>query len=322
MDTMEFRPPRLLRSPHVQTLLSSRLVRGFDTTGFDLLQRAATLTLECRDAVRLQAVVNADRTGAPLVIVVHGWLGRADSPYVRRASTALYRAGFNVARLLLRDHGDTAGLNPELFNAARIDEVVDACNLLAARHGSAGTGLMGFSLGGNFSLRVAAHPDCSPAMRACLAVCPVVDPATSAAALDAGWAPYRWYFVRKWREAFAAKAAAFPGRYDFSATRRMDRIGALTDYLVERYTPFANAADYYAHYTLTPARLAPIVMQTRVLATADDPVIPLATVEPLRGANGGLVELSARGGHCAFIENYGLRSALDAYAVRYFQRLR
>jgi hypothetical protein len=140
---MEFRPHRLLRSPHLQTLLSSRIVRGGDGVGADLHQRAEPVVLEARDGARLQALVDPPRgTGAnePLVVVIHGWLGRADSPYVRRAASALHAAGFRVARLHLRDHGDTAHLNEELFNAARITEVVDVCNALASRYGAEGAG--------------------------------------------------------------------------------------------------------------------------------------------------------------------------------------
>ena len=318
---MDFHPPLFLRSPHLQTLLSSRLMRAFDTTGLELLGRSETVTVPCRDDVRLQAVVNADRPNAPLVIVVHGWLGRADSPYVCRASDALYQAGFNVARLLLRDHGGTAALNVELFNAARIDEVVDGCNFLAERYGQKGAGLMGFSLGGNFALRVSAYPGRSAAIQACFAVCPVIDPASSATALDGGWKAYRWYFVSNWREHFAQKQAAFPDRYDFAPAQRMNSVGELTDFLVARYTPFADAAEYYSHYTLTPEKLAPIDIDARILSTADDPVIPMATLDALRAVNGQLVDLSPFGGHCAFIENYRLRSALDAYAVDYFRRL-
>lgn len=318
---MNCSPPLLLRSPHMQTLLSSRLTRGFGRTGRELLRRAETLIVPCRDGVRLQAIANLEFARSPLVIVVHGWLGRADSPYVRRAADALHAAGFNVVRLLLRDHGETAALNEELFNAARIDEVVDACNYLTARYGEYGAGLMGFSLGGNFALRVAAHPGCSSALSACFAVCPVVDPASSADALDVGWPAYRWYFVRKWRRAFIEKEAAFPDRYDFSSLMDLNRVADLTDYLVERYTPYDSTADYYSHYTLTADKLAGVRINTLVLSAADDPVIPLRTLDPLRALPNGRFDLSPLGGHCAFIENYRLQSALDAYTVNYFQRL-
>lgn len=319
-QAMNCNPPVLLRSPHMQTVLSSRFARGFNGAGLKLLERAETLIVPCRDDVRLQAMANVEFPGAPLIIVVHGWLGRADSPYVCRAADALHAAGFNVIRLLLRDHGDTAVLNEGLFNAARLDEVVDACNYLVAQHGGQGAGLMGFSLGGNFVLRVAAHPECHPALRACFAVCPVLDPASSADALDSGWAAYRWYFVSKLRQSFVEKQAAFPDRYDFSSMQVRNRVADLTDYLVDRYTPFDSTAEYYSHYTLTADKLAGVQMNTLVLSAADDPLIPLHTLGPLRTLANGHWDLSALGGHCAFIDNYRLKSALDAYTVDYFQR--
>ena len=321
LPLMRLKPPVLLRSPHLQTLLSSRLVSGFSNAGQTLLARAQTVVVPCRNGARLQALANLEFPGAPLVIVIHGWLGRADSPYVCRTADALHGAGFNVARLQLRDHGGTAALNLELFNAARIDEVVDGCNYLVSRYGQHGAGLMGFSLGGNFALRVAAHPDCDPGISACFAVCPVVDPQTSADAIDSGWPAYRWYFVRKWREAFVEKQAAFPDHYDFSALAGMGRVADLTDYLVERYTPYDNPDDYYSHYTLTADKLAGLKMNTLVLSAVDDPVIPVHTLGPLRTLPNGHFELSELGGHCAFIENYRLESALDTYTVRYFRRL-
>ncbi|MAT84979.1 MAG: alpha/beta hydrolase [Gammaproteobacteria bacterium] len=317
---MDFRPPPVLRSPHLQTLLSSRLVRGADGVGSALVAQAETVTLECRDGVRLQALVNpAADPAAPLVVLIHGWLGRADSPYVRRVSTALHEAGFAVARLLLRDHGGTAHLNPEMFNAARIDEVADACNALAARFAPAPAGLVGFSLGGNFVLRLAAHRDLAPAFRSTLAVCPVLDPETSVHELDRGWAAYRLYFLGKWRRAFAEKQAVFPDRYDFTDARRLSMVSTLTDYFVARHTPFRDAREYYGHYTLTPDFLGRFRMPVRILATEDDPVLPAEHARRLLAAAGGeVVTLVRHGGHCGFIEDWQLRSALDDYAVRFF----
>lgn len=322
MQAMNLNPPLLLRSPHMQTLLSSRMARGLNGAGTALLRRATTVTIPCRDGIRLQAEVNADHPGAPLVIVIHGWLGRADSPYVCRAADALYGAGFNVARLLLRDHGGTAALNLELFNAARIDEVVDACRYLAGNYGAAGTGLMGFSLGGNFVLRVLVHPERGLDFGASLAVCPVLDPSASADALDSGWAAYRAYFVSNWQAAFTEKQAAFPEHYDFSALRRLKSVAELTDVLVERYTPYANATEYYSHYTLGAEMLASIDLDVRVISAVDDPVIPVGTLGPLQALPASSFDLSPRGGHCAFIKDYRLRSALGDYAVNVFQRLR
>lgn len=318
---MEFQPPVLLRSAHVQTLLSSRFLRRRDGTRCQLLGNPETVTIPCRDGVRLQALVNpaAGGTRAPLVVLIHGWLGRADSPYLRRAALALHQAGFAVARLLLRDHGGTAHLNEEMFHAARILEVVDACNWLAERYGTEHSGLLGFSLGGNFVLRLAAHPDTSRRFGAALAVCPVLDPEAAVANLDRGWIGYQRYFLGKWRKAFADKAAAFPGRYDFSEVQRLSRVDSVTDWFVSRFTDFRDSREYYSHYTLTRDLTRSLRMPVQILAAEDDPVIPADHFRVLAAGDGAdLVRLLRHGGHCAFIQDLRLSSAVDAHAVRFF----
>jgi len=341
---VDFRPHPLLRSPHLQTLLSSRLVRGGDGIGMDLIERAETVTISCRDGVRLQALVNlaqgapqqdgtvgsADTDPAaapeppaprtrPLIVLLHGWLGRADSPYVRRASTALHRAGFDVARLLLRDHGGTAHLSEGLFNAGRLDEVVDACNALMQRYRPASAGLMGFSLGGNFVLRLAADAQLAADFRTALAVCPVLEPAAAVHELDRGWAAYRHYFLGKWRRALAEKEAAFPDLYDFSEARRLSLVSTLTDYFVSRHTPYRDALEYYAQYTLGGDLRARLRMPVRVLAAEDDPVVPAVQARRLLASDGAdFVTLVRHGGHCGFIEDLRLTSALDRYATDFF----
>lgn len=322
---MEFRPHPLLRSPHLQTLLSSRIVRGGDGVGADLHAAAEAVVLTARDGARLQALVDAPQRGAPrpeapLVVVIHGWLGRADSPYVRRAAAALSGAGFRVARLHLRDHGDTAHLNEGMFNAARIDEVVDACNGLVAHTGTTSAALLGYSLGGNFVLRLAAHPELDGTFRRTLAVCPVLDPAAAVHELDRGWVMYQRYFMGKWRRAFAAKQAAFPERYNFTDARRLSLVSTLTDYFVPRHTPYRNADEYYGHYTLGSDLLPRLRMPTRILATVDDPVVPVAHARALAAAPGGsdVVSIVSHGGHCGFLADLSLRSALDDYVVGWF----
>jgi len=316
---MEFRPHFLLRSPHLQTVLASRLRRG-QAAAADLT--SSTVTIPCRGGVRLQALVTPAPAPAPLVVLIHGWLGSGEAAYLRRALLALHRAGFTVARLLLRDHGSTAHLNEELFNAARLDEVVDACNWLADHYGAAGSGLIGYSLGGNFVLRLAAHAQVSDRFRAALAVCPVLDPAASVVALDRGWTVYRQYFVRRWRRAFEEKQRAFPDRYAFTDVHRLTLVSTLTDYFVARHTPYADAREYYSHYTLRREFFRTLTMPVRILATEDDPVLPAEHARALLGgrrarSEAELVTLLPHGGHCGFIEDLRLGSPLEAYAVRY-----
>jgi len=312
---MQFNPASYLRSAHLQTVLASRIARTSQLTSENFEAAAETLTLTSRDAVLLQALVNEQPAGsptAPLIILLHGWLGCATSTYVRRCAAVLYEQGFHVARLQLRDHGDTAHLNEALFHSARLNEVLDACNALAERFADSSTepglgGIAGFSLGGNFTLRLAGSNQLHPHFRRCIAICPAVNPTTAAVAIDAGWFGYRWYFVRRWQKALEAKANAFPQLYDFSPARSMSTVAELTDYFVERYTEFATAAEYYRNYQVEAEMLMQTKHEVTILAAADDPVIPIADIRALAAASSNAdvfqyIE-TPNGGHCGFINN-------------------
>ena len=178
------------------------------------------------------------------------------------SAATLLAAGYDIVRLNLRDHGDTAGLNQGMFNSARLGEVVDACSQLAERP----TALVGYSLGGNFALRVAVATGI-PA----LAVCPPIDPEASCTAIDNGSPVYRHYFLRKWQRALAAKEAAYPNLYNFADAKPFRTVLGLTEHFIGGLLPFETATEYFAAYRLDPAALGKA--PTEIIAARDDPAV-------------------------------------------------
>ena len=160
-----FRPRRWLRGPHFQTILSSLPPRRSRVERRAIPVRAASVErlLECGDGVTLQAfhaspAKRGREPGKRVAVLLHGWEGSADSTYVLSMSQTLFALGFEVVRLNLRDHGATHHLNRELFHSCRLPEVVGAVRTLAQQFAGLPMVLAGFSLGGNFMLRVAARP--------------------------------------------------------------------------------------------------------------------------------------------------------------------
>ena len=294
----------------------------------DLSAHTDEVVLHCAQGVRLKAYLTpAVATGhgapaandAPLAIIIHGWLGCERSSYVRRTAAVLQAEGYAVARLLLRDHGDSAGLNREMFNSARVSEVAQACNLLIERATAPSGAIVGFSLGGNFALRLACHERLHERLLACLAISPVIEPAATVRAIDTGWAAYRLWFVRYWRQALAAKQAAFPTKYDdLDGAMQLSTVAGITDYLVDRYLPFPNSRHYYAAYDLRGDALAKLRIQARIVAALDDPVIPSAGFGAIARTAPLELELEPHGGHCGFVTNWQLGSYLDAALQRFF----
>ena len=311
-----FDPPLGLRSPHVQTILARIPARTGDTPAL----RLETVILECRDDIRLEARVSPAPNGTPLVISIHGWLGDSSSWYVQRTARALEADGFRAACLLLRDHGGTASYNREIFNSARLGEVLDACNALVERCDPTTAGIMGFSLGGNFALRLASHPELDRRLTACLAVSPVIDPAATVRAIDTGWLVYRKWFVDKWRLALKEKQAAFPDEYgDLAGALRLSTVAGITDYLVGRYLPYRDSADYYSRYDLRGDRLSRVRIGTRIIAAEDDMVIPAESYAEVTPNDHVDLKVFRHGGHCGFLEDWRLNCHVDGASVDFFR---
>jgi predicted alpha/beta-fold hydrolase len=154
----DFIPPRGLRSGHVQSLVSSSAIRRrVVVRRSEALRHAGEVwTLDGGDGIRLQGLYSKQPASSKGVAVfLHGWEGSVNSNYVLANGARLYESGFDVFRLNFRDHGDTHHLNPEIFHSCRLDEVVSALRDLQDRLKARRWFLAGYSLGGNFSLRVA-----------------------------------------------------------------------------------------------------------------------------------------------------------------------
>lgn len=306
----EYRPPRGMGNPHLQTILSSL---GRKIT---LPQREASFIAaadeQCYEIDGIKLIVHQHlQTDAPLVVIIPGLLGNSNSSYVVSSAKSLWAAGFCVARLNLRDHGNTEHLNEGLFHSALIDEVVALIEHLQREIGQRGTGVLGYSLGGNFALRVARRLDI-----ATLAVCPALSPEETMWKIERN-VFYQRYFVRKWRMLWRAKQAAFPMHYNFDNAMHLSTISALTDYFVRYHTQFNNTEQYFDAYDLTGSKLDGVNAQ--ILAAHDDPIIPAAHYATLPTSIG--LEVVPSGGHGAFLESWRLDSWADRYAIDFFQRL-
>jgi uncharacterized protein len=306
----DFRPPRWLRNRHLQSILPSLPARRRWIMPRTAALRAASqeILLDCGDGVRLQCF-HADparcgiRRAGHVAILVHGWEGNSDALYILSLAQQLFDRGFDVVRLNLRDHGDTHHLNRELFHSCRLPEVVGSIQRLQGLLPATRLHLVGFSLGGNFMLRVAAQSGTGLDIASVVAVSPVLDPGATLAALEHGFRPYHKYFVRKWLSSLFKKQAAWPEHYDFSELTRSADLRRLTTLLVNRFTDFASLEDYLNGYAITGAQLAHLKVPATLITALDDPIIPVAGLEQLARPPALQVIVTRRGGHCGFLED-------------------
>ena len=269
------------------------------------------------DSPVLSALVNTVPDPRGLIIIIHGWLGGPHSPYVERVTRSLLEAGFSVARLILRDHGGTEGANKNPFNSAKLDEVSMAVKRLQESAAPRKTGLLGFSLGGNFALRIAAK---NPrGLYSYLSVCPAVEPAETIRKIDTGLPIYRKYFMSKWRKSLSAKQRAYPNIYDFEACLKLSTVSAVTDYLVREHLPFKDSRDYYANYQITEAIISAIETPTTILASVDDPICPINCLRNFQQKSQLSIVETPTGGHCGFLQNWRLKTWIEDAIPQYFK---
>ena len=312
----EFQPPGWLRNRHLQSMLASTSARRGP-----IVRRAAPVVaaerqmlLDCGDGVRLQcfhshpaaAPAHPHRSGSP-VVLLHGWEGSAESLYVLSLAQQLYERGFDVIRLNLRDHGATHHLNRELFHSCRLPEVIGAMRSLQGLFPGRSMYLVGFSLGGNFVLRVATEATTGGApglsIGKVIAVSPVLDPGETLIALEQGFPGYQLYFVRKWMRSLLKKQAAWPGDYDFGRFGRFTDLRRMTGELIRHFTEFPSLDDYLNGYSITGGKLEELEVPASIITSLDDPIIPAHSLEQLGHPPNLRLIVTRYGGHCGFLEH-------------------
>ena len=301
-----FAPRWPWRNRHFQSILPSLLPR------WRLLRRCRTLRessrellLDCGDGVRLQALHSpAPKPNGRMAILLHGWEGSAESFYVLSLGQRLLDAGVDVVRLNLRDHGSTHHLNQAIFHSCRLPEVVGAVAELVRRWPERETWLIGFSLGGNFMLRVAASGDPRLArLGGVVAVSPVLEPDSTLTALEKGLPVYQRYFVRKWVRSLLRKQQAWPGKHEFGAMLRGTNLRWMTAELVKAHTDFPSLEAYLSGYAITGTRLESLAVPALIVAALDDPIIPSEDLDRLARNPNLNVVTTQWGGHMGFLES-------------------
>ncbi|NDY96032.1 YheT family hydrolase [Wenzhouxiangella limi] len=314
-----FAPKGWLANPHVQSLMTSGpwRKRAVRRQAREFLSRSEPEVIRASDGTRLLGYRNRPRQGEvmrrdALVILLHGWEGSVDSNYMLASAVALDAAGFDTFRLNFRDHGESHHLNEGLFHSCLLTEVVDAVGQLRQNYGDRPVFLAGFSLGGNFALRVARNaPEHGFELNRAVAVSPVIRPRHVLDALEEGLAVYHYYFVYKWRRSLRIKQALYPEKYRLEEWFRIRDLREQTRWLVENLTRFPDLDSYLEGYSIAGDYLVGLQTPSLLVSAIDDPIIPVSDIQALPDIPALDVELLERGGHCGFIETWSMESWIE-----------
>lgn len=302
-----FRPARPWLTGNLQTVASRLRRHTYDLAGAGTEERVvATLDDGEGLALRVHRPVVAAPKPLPLVLLVHGMGGSVDSSYVQATALGLLRSGYVVARVDQRGTGDSRNHSTELYHGGRTGDLRDVLTLLAQTDGVDGLALVGWSLGGNLTLKLMGEPLGDLPVRAAASVCAPLDLLNDVEHISRRMGGfYEKYLMRGLRR------DTLESRLELTQAEReqIRRVRSMVEFdtlVTARRNGWRDAAEYY-EVNSSGQFLPRITVPTLVIHAVDDPLIPptayravdwdvLAASTPVRRA------ITPHGGHCGFHE--------------------
>jgi Predicted hydrolase of the alpha/beta-hydrolase fold len=163
--------------PHLQTIRNTLLRPATRLPAGDVLH----FPLEDGSSDQMQGRLNqpVPRTDQPLCLLLHGLTGSEDSYYMRATAAMLLAEGFPVLRLNLRGAGPTAGHCRQRYHAGRTGDIRAVLAQLPAAISGNGVVIIGYSLGGNATLKLLGEADFPQPVRAGASISAPIDLAAS-----------------------------------------------------------------------------------------------------------------------------------------------
>jgi predicted alpha/beta-fold hydrolase len=324
LDTLPwpaFRPRFPWLGADLQTLRNTLLRRGADLSAYPV----ETLRLALGDGTgdTLIGLYNVPLAPSrkPLILLLHGLGGGADSFYVANSAARFLAEGYPTLRLYLRGAGPTRPLCRQHYHAGRsadIEAALAAVPPLLLAHGVVA---MGYSLGGNMLLKfLGERGERTGAVAGAIAVSAPIDLALCCRTiLKPRNALYQRYILNRMKRDTLPTPALAP-RFRRAAEQARSVL-EFDDTFVAPINGWSGAAEYYA--VNSAARFIPqIAKPTLVIHAVDDPWIPVQAYESVdwQAAPAVKLMLAQGGGHVGFHDR-ALGLWHDACALLFAERL-
>lgn len=309
-----FRPPPGLAGGHRQTLIPHLLRRGPAVA-----YRRERLDLPDGDFLDLDWIDGADP--ARVAVVAHGLEGSTQRAYVRGMAAALAADGWTVCAWNLRGCSGEPNRLLRAYHSGATDDL-DAVVRHVTGRGATALCLVGFSLGGNLTLRWLGEKagGVPSEVVGAVGISVPVDLAGASRAMERGLRrAYVRHFLRKLSAKARQKADAFDGAPDATRARAARTFHAFDDGFTAPIHGYASADDYYARASARPL-LTEIAVPTLLVNALDDPFLgPTCYPSAEAATNPRLTLLTPRtGGHVGFLQRDG-RYWSEAVAVRFLR---
>jgi predicted alpha/beta-fold hydrolase len=299
-----FEPHALLRNRHLQTIAGAIFTDRLHP------YRAVAHRVLLSDGDR--TVLHDDRPPnwqptAPTAILVHGLTGCHLSPYMVHAAARLNTAGVRTFRMDMRSCGAAQGVSSMPYHAGCSGDLLSVVQHVSRLCPGSPINLVGYSIGGNVVLKMAGEfADRLPAqVRRLAVVSPPID-------------------LRLCVDRFSRGRFRFYDRFIAMANRRHVRRTQLlvnnTPHLIaalrsggqrdfdDGYTSTVwgfDSVEQFYNNTSSRHVVRNVRIPTLLIASRDDPLVPVELFKPLRSQPSIALHLTDHGGHLGFIGQQG-----------------
>lgn len=296
-----FRPHSLAVGGHRQTLLGYWCRRGLRWG-----PPTEDVVVDAEPDVRLLLRASwqpGPREARPALLTLHGLGGFDASGYAIALGQLAWVRGLHVVRMNMRGAGDAARICVGLYNAGLASDLLAAVRAIEVH--AERVLVAGFSLGANVALLAAGREArrLPKGLAAVAAVSPPLDLAACAGALERpGNRLYQAYFMRALRDGYARRQRLRPDLFPAGRERELRTVREYDHAITAPHGGYRSAVDYYERASAGP-HLAGIERPSLILAAADDPMIPVSSVESWALPGSGIVrrEITRTGGHVGFV---------------------
>lgn len=299
-----FVAPSWLRNAHLQTMFP---IMPWAWRSRPVLRRE-TLELPDGDVTAVDWLVEADilPDAAPLLVILHGLEGSADSSYARMLMEAAFDRGWRSCVLHFRDCGDYRNRLPRRYHAGETNDLRHFLNeLQVQREASANPGpilAVGYSLGGNVLLKYLGESESETPLVAAVAVCAPLDLHVCAEALNSGFSKsYQHYLLKRMKRSVARKFDQHTAAFDWDRAMDAKTFAEFDDAVTAPLHGFDGKQDYYDRCSSTHF-LINIERPTLIINSLDDPFMSPSVIPTADKLSAEVtIEISREGGHVGFV---------------------
>lgn len=270
IDHSSYHAPSWLPGGHLQTIFPALFRRVTRVT-----TRTERLELADGDFIDMEW---AERGQDRLAILSHGLEGEVRAGYLQGMAAALVKRGWDVLAWSFRGCGGTPNRLPILYHSGATGDLHAVVSHAIANHPAGAIDLIGFSMGGNLTLKYLgeAAPDLSPRLHRAVAFSVPCDLACSSRQLSLpSNRIYMERFLRPLRMKVRAKARMFPDLMERLDLTNLDRIRTFREF-DDRFTAplhgFRDAADYWERSS-SRQFLPHIALPTLLVNALNDPFL-------------------------------------------------